>query len=52
MTYLYEVNEFLIPYTFAREHADFYVTAQIYGDNKPLTVPVRTSYKAFKNNYR
>ena len=32
-------------------NSDFYVTVQLYGDNKPLTVPVRTSYKAFTNHY-
>ncbi|KAG1204363.1 hypothetical protein G6F70_000580 [Rhizopus microsporus] len=30
---------------------DLYVTVQLFGDNKPLTVPVRTSYKAFKNHW-
>ncbi|KAG0768538.1 hypothetical protein G6F57_004034 [Rhizopus arrhizus] len=30
---------------------DLYVTVQLFGDNKPLTVPIRTSYKAFKNHW-
>ncbi|KAF1987913.1 phosphatidylinositol 3-kinase [Aulographum hederae CBS 113979] len=30
-------------------HSDLYVTAQIWTDSKPLTVPVQTPYKAFKN---
>ncbi|KAI8887127.1 phosphatidylinositol 3-kinase [Backusella circina FSU 941] len=33
------------------EVRDLYVTVQLFGDNKPLTVPVRTSYKAFKNHW-
>ncbi|KAI9268862.1 kinase-like domain-containing protein [Phascolomyces articulosus] len=32
-------------------NSDFYVTVQLFGDNKPLTVPVRTSYKAFTNKH-
>tara|TARA_R110002003_G_scaffold149_5_gene13530 strand:+ start:7361 stop:9940 length:2580 start_codon:yes stop_codon:yes gene_type:complete len=28
---------------------ELYVTAQIWADSKPLTVPVQTAYKAFKN---
>ncbi|ETW79232.1 hypothetical protein HETIRDRAFT_387555 [Heterobasidion irregulare TC 32-1] len=31
--------------------SDLYVTCQLVADNKPLTIPFRTSYKAFKNNY-
>ncbi|KAF8213787.1 atypical PIKK PI3K protein kinase [Mycena galopus ATCC 62051] len=31
--------------------ADLYVTCQLTADNKPLTIPFRTSFKAFKNNY-
>ncbi|KAF2203506.1 phosphatidylinositol 3-kinase-like protein [Delitschia confertaspora ATCC 74209] len=30
-------------------HSELYVTAQIWADSKPLTVPVQTSYKSFKN---
>ncbi|KAH8662091.1 phosphatidylinositol 3 [Xylariales sp. PMI_506] len=30
-------------------HSDLYVTAQVWASSKPLTVPVQTSYKAFKN---
>ncbi|KAF9000637.1 atypical/PIKK/PI3K protein kinase [Cyathus striatus] len=31
--------------------SDLYVTCQLLADNKPLTIPFRTSYKAFKNSY-
>ncbi|KAH9971754.1 putative atypical/PIKK/PI3K protein kinase [Lactifluus volemus] len=31
--------------------SDLYVTCQLLADNKPLTIPFRTSYKTFKNNY-
>ncbi|KAI9032694.1 hypothetical protein CLU79DRAFT_727517 [Phycomyces nitens] len=37
---------------FPTKHSDYYVTVQLYGDNKPLTVPVQTSYKSFKNHWR
>ncbi|KAJ4298279.1 Phosphatidylinositol (PI) 3-kinase [Kalmusia sp. IMI 367209] len=30
-------------------HSELYVTAQIWADSKPLTVPVQTAYKSFKN---
>ncbi|KAF1934842.1 phosphatidylinositol 3-kinase [Clathrospora elynae] len=30
-------------------HFELYATAQIWADSKPLTVPVQTAYKAFKN---
>ncbi|PQE21182.1 phosphatidylinositol 3 protein [Rutstroemia sp. NJR-2017a BVV2] len=30
-------------------HSDLYVTAQLWADSKPLTVPVQTTYKPFKN---
>ncbi|KAJ3525845.1 hypothetical protein NMY22_g10404 [Coprinellus aureogranulatus] len=30
---------------------DLYVTCQLIADNKPLTIPFRTSFKAFKNSY-
>ncbi|OBZ85899.1 Phosphatidylinositol 3-kinase catalytic subunit type 3 [Choanephora cucurbitarum] len=30
---------------------DIYVTVQLFGDNKPLTVPIKTSYKAFRNHW-
>ncbi|KAF2278021.1 phosphatidylinositol 3-kinase [Westerdykella ornata] len=30
-------------------HSELYVTAQIWADSKPLTVPVQTSYTTFKN---
>lgn len=29
-------------------HSDLYVTAQLWADSKPLTVPVQTPYKCFK----
>ncbi|KAL1924281.1 uncharacterized protein VTP21DRAFT_7316 [Calcarisporiella thermophila] len=32
-------------------YSDLYVTVQLYGDNKPLTVAERTSYKSFKNHW-
>ncbi|RCH78648.1 Phosphatidylinositol (PI) 3-kinase, partial [Rhizopus stolonifer] len=38
-------------YTLNSPLPDVYVTVQLYGDNKPLTVPVKTSYKAFKNHW-
>ncbi|KAF9484364.1 phosphatidylinositol 3-kinase [Pholiota conissans] len=31
--------------------ADLYVTCQLIADNKPLTIPFRTSFKAFRNTY-
>ncbi|KAH7341662.1 atypical/PIKK/PI3K protein kinase [Rhizoctonia solani] len=31
--------------------SDLFVTCQIVADNKPLTIPHRTSFKAFKNTY-
>ncbi|KAG9105258.1 Phosphatidylinositol (PI) 3-kinase, partial [Ceratobasidium sp. 392] len=31
--------------------SDIYVACQIVADNKPLTIPHRTSFKAFKNSY-
>ncbi|KAI9684785.1 MAG: Phosphatidylinositol (PI) 3-kinase [Trizodia sp. TS-e1964] len=31
-------------------HSDLYVTVQVWADCKPLTVPVQTSYKAFKTS--
>ncbi|KAF8220972.1 atypical/PIKK/PI3K protein kinase [Tricholoma matsutake] len=31
--------------------SDLFVTCQLIADNKPLTIPFRTSFKAFKNNY-
>ncbi|KAH7106460.1 phosphatidylinositol 3-kinase [Auriculariales sp. MPI-PUGE-AT-0066] len=31
--------------------SDLYVTCQLVADNKPLTIPHRTSFKAFKNSY-
>ncbi|CAG8726130.1 17305_t:CDS:10, partial [Acaulospora morrowiae] len=34
------------------DFSDLYVNCQIYADNKPLTIPVRTSYKSFKNHWR
>ncbi|CAH1760959.1 5700_t:CDS:10 [Entrophospora sp. SA101] len=30
---------------------DIYVTCQLFGGNKPLTIPVRTSYKSFQNHW-
>ena len=30
--------------------SDLYVTAQVWVDSKPLTVPLQTSYKSFKNS--
>ncbi|KAI9884110.1 MAG: nuclear protein [Watsoniomyces obsoletus] len=34
----------------ASPYFDLYVTAQLWADSKPLTVPVQTSYKAFKSS--
>ncbi|KAF5392397.1 hypothetical protein D9757_001549 [Collybiopsis confluens] len=31
--------------------SDLYVICQLIADNKPLTIPFRTSFKAFKNGY-
>ncbi|CAK5265470.1 unnamed protein product [Mycena citricolor] len=31
--------------------SDLYVTCQLTADNKPLTIPFRTSFKAFKHSY-
>ncbi|KIK10246.1 hypothetical protein K443DRAFT_212 [Laccaria amethystina LaAM-08-1] len=31
--------------------SDLYVTCQLIADNKPLTIPFRTSFKSFKNAY-
>ncbi|EJD49671.1 phosphatidylinositol 3-kinase [Auricularia subglabra TFB-10046 SS5] len=31
--------------------SDLYVTVQLVADNKPLTIPYRTAFKAFKNSY-
>ncbi|KAI1080249.1 phosphatidylinositol 3-kinase [Whalleya microplaca] len=36
----------------ASPHSDLYVTAQVWAGSKPLTVPVQTSYKAFRNERR
>ncbi|EJU04865.1 atypical/PIKK/PI3K protein kinase [Dacryopinax primogenitus] len=33
------------------ELSDLYVTCQLFADNKPLTIPYRTSYKSFKKDY-
>lgn len=35
----------------SRTLSDLYVTCQLIADNKPLTIPFRTSFKAFKTNY-
>lgn len=37
--------------TRTRSLSDLYVTCQLVADNKPLTIPFRTSFKAFKNSY-
>lgn len=34
-----------------RTLSDLYVTCQLVADNKPLTIPFRTSFKAFKKDY-
>ncbi|KAF2400650.1 putative phosphoinositide 3-kinase [Trichodelitschia bisporula] len=31
-------------------HSELYVTARLWADSKPLTVPVQTAYKVFKNS--
>ncbi|CAI2174621.1 6179_t:CDS:10, partial [Funneliformis geosporum] len=33
------------------DFSELYVTCQLYADNKPLTIPIRTSYKTFKNHW-
>lgn len=33
-------------------HSDLYVTVQLWADSKPLTVPVQTAYKSFRNERR
>ncbi|KAH9945474.1 atypical/PIKK/PI3K protein kinase [Epithele typhae] len=35
----------------AQEFSDIYVTCQLIADNKPLTIPFRTAFKAFKKDY-
>lgn len=30
-------------------HSDLYITVQLWADSKPLTVPVQTAYKSFRN---
>jgi phosphatidylinositol 3-kinase len=39
----------LIFYSYTSPHSDLYVTVQLWADSKPLTVPVQTAYKPFKN---
>ncbi|KAI0476169.1 phosphatidylinositol 3 [Xylariaceae sp. FL0804] len=34
------------------QNSDLYVTVQVWAGSKPLTVPVQTSYKAFRNERR
>ncbi|KAI1006642.1 Phosphatidylinositol 3-kinase catalytic subunit type 3 [Podosphaera aphanis] len=34
------------------QHSDLYVTIQLWADSKPLTVPVQTAYKPFRNERR
>ncbi|EDN95446.1 hypothetical protein SS1G_11324 [Sclerotinia sclerotiorum 1980 UF-70] len=38
-----------IPVNIRISHSDLYVTVQLWADSKPLTVPVQTAYKPFKN---
>ncbi|KAI0366306.1 atypical/PIKK/PI3K protein kinase [Pilatotrama ljubarskyi] len=33
------------------DFSDLYVTCQVVADNKPLTIPFRTAFKAFKKDY-
>ncbi|CAG8484223.1 3625_t:CDS:2 [Diversispora eburnea] len=33
------------------DYSVLYVTCQVYADNKPLTIPIRTCYKSFKNHW-
>ncbi|KAK2624842.1 hypothetical protein QTJ16_006035 [Diplocarpon rosae] len=33
-------------------HSDLYVTVQLWADSKPLTVPIQTAYKPFRNERR
>ncbi|CAG8459059.1 12986_t:CDS:10 [Ambispora leptoticha] len=33
------------------DYSDIYVTCQIFAENKPLTVPIQTSYKSFENRW-
>ncbi|KAG9294695.1 hypothetical protein G9A89_008174 [Geosiphon pyriformis] len=33
------------------DYSDLYVTCQMFADNKPLTIPIRTSYKPFENRW-
>lgn len=37
---------------YVSSHSDLYVTVQVWAGSKPLTVPVQTSYKAFRNERR
>lgn len=41
------VNEYKL--ILSSPHSELYVTAQLWADSKPLTVPVQTAYKVFKN---
>jgi hypothetical protein len=41
----------LVQLTASRGLSDLYVTCQLIADNKPLTIPFRTSFKAFKKDY-
>ena len=38
--------------TCSSPHFDLYITVQLWADSKPLTVPVQTSYKSFRNERR
>ncbi|KAG6809881.1 hypothetical protein H0H92_014299 [Tricholoma furcatifolium] len=45
-------NSYKFAITFgSRTLSDLYVTCQLVADNKPLTIPFRTSFKAFNNSY-
>ncbi|ORX43564.1 phosphoinositide 3-kinase [Hesseltinella vesiculosa] len=39
-------------YLLTSNDTDYYVTVQVYGDNKPLTLPVRTKFKAFRHQLK
>ncbi|KAI8632822.1 phosphatidylinositol 3 [Xylariaceae sp. FL1651] len=56
--YVYTTSRFfcdtgeILTSSFISPHSDLYVTAQVWAGSKPLTVPVQTSYKPFRNERR
>ncbi|KAF8134882.1 atypical/PIKK/PI3K protein kinase [Boletus edulis] len=46
-----KLSDLKLPLSFRMSLSDLYVTCQLVADNKPLTIPFKTSFKAFKTNY-